>query len=92
MRALTACLVALSTAPALADENIPDQYPGSPLYSKPVEVIPHVWSAIGATAPPNAMPERICRHALLLFQRSTRTHWTKQRASTRPAFCMNPRK
>ncbi|WP_420558172.1 MBL fold metallo-hydrolase [Roseovarius sp.] len=52
MRALTACLVALSTAPALADENIPDQYPGSPLYSKPVEVIPHVWSAIGATAPP----------------------------------------
>ncbi|MBY5987489.1 MBL fold metallo-hydrolase [Roseovarius atlanticus] len=52
MRALTACLVALGTAPALADENIPDQYPGSPLYSKPVEVIPHVWSAIGATAPP----------------------------------------
>lgn len=52
MRALTACLVALGTAPALADENIPDQYPDSPLYSKPVEVIPHVWSAIGATAPP----------------------------------------
>ncbi|QFT79749.1 Beta-lactamase precursor [Roseovarius sp. THAF27] len=52
MRVLTACLVALGTAPALADENIPDQYPGSPLYSKPVEVIPHVWSAIGATAPP----------------------------------------
>lgn len=39
-------------APALASEDIPDQYPGSPLYSKPVEVIPHVWSAIGATAPP----------------------------------------
>ena len=38
--------------PALASEDIPDQYPGSPLYSKPVEVIPHVWSAIGATAPP----------------------------------------
>lgn len=52
MRTLAACLVALCTAPALADENIPDQYPGSPLYSKPVEVIPHVWSAIGATAPP----------------------------------------
>ncbi|MDD9727824.1 MBL fold metallo-hydrolase [Roseovarius sp. SK2] len=52
MRALAACLVALCTSPALADENIPDQYPGSPLYSKPVEVIPHVWSAIGATAPP----------------------------------------
>lgn len=48
-------LVALSLlafGPACADENIPDQYPGSPLYSKPVEVIPHVWSAIGATAPP----------------------------------------
>lgn len=37
---------------AIASENIADQYPGSPLYSKPVEVIPHVWSAIGATAPP----------------------------------------
>ncbi|KNG92826.1 MBL fold metallo-hydrolase [Pseudaestuariivita atlantica] len=37
---------------AMADQSIPDQYPGSPLYSKPVEVIPHVWSAIGATAPP----------------------------------------
>lgn len=44
-------LLALSTA-AVASEDIPDQYPGSPLYSKPVEVIPHVWSAIGATAPP----------------------------------------
>ena len=40
------------TAPAWASEDIADQYPGSPLYSKPVEVIPHVWSAIGATAPP----------------------------------------
>ena len=39
-------------SPALADETIADQYPGSPLYSKPVEVIPHIWSAIGATAPP----------------------------------------
>ena len=38
--------------PAQADQSIPDQYPGSLLYSKPVEVIPHVWSAIGATAPP----------------------------------------
>ena len=35
-----------------ASEDIPDQYPGSALYSKPVEVVPHVWSAIGATAPP----------------------------------------
>lgn len=38
--------------PALASEDIADQYPGSLLYSKPVEVIPNVWSAIGATAPP----------------------------------------
>lgn len=38
--------------PAAANEDIADQYPGSALYSKPVEVIPHVWSAIGATAPP----------------------------------------
>lgn len=33
-------------------EDIADRYPGSALYAKPVEVIPHVWSAIGATAPP----------------------------------------
>ena len=49
-RALIAALCL--AAPALASEEIADQYPGSPLYSKPVEVIPHVWSAIGATAPP----------------------------------------
>ena len=42
----------LSAMPALADQAIPDQYPQSALYQKPVEVIPHVWSAIGATAPP----------------------------------------
>ncbi|WP_299747671.1 MBL fold metallo-hydrolase [uncultured Tateyamaria sp.] len=46
---LFAALIAL---PARASEDIADQYPGSLLYSKPVEVIPHVWSAIGATAPP----------------------------------------
>ncbi|MCV3272787.1 MBL fold metallo-hydrolase [Roseobacter sinensis] len=50
---LTLTLVPLSlAAAALASEDIADQYPGSPLYSKPVEVIPNVWSAIGATAPP----------------------------------------
>ncbi len=38
--------------PLLASEEIPDQYPASALYSKPVEVIPNVWSAIGATGPP----------------------------------------
>lgn len=40
------------TASASASEDIADQYPGSILYSKPVEVIPNVWSAIGATAAP----------------------------------------
>lgn len=35
-----------------ASQSIPDQYPQSLLYSKPVEVIPNVWSSIGATAPP----------------------------------------
>ena len=49
IRALALCLIAL---PAFASEDIPDQYPASPLYQKPVEVIPGVWSAIGATAPP----------------------------------------
>ncbi len=38
--------------PLLASEDFPDQYPASALYSKPVEVIPHVFSAIGATGPP----------------------------------------
>ncbi len=43
----------LFSANLLADQSIADQYPGSLLYSKPVEVIPHVWSAIGATSAPN---------------------------------------
>lgn len=41
----------LATA-ANASEDIPDKYPASLLYDKPVEVIPGVFSAIGATAPP----------------------------------------
>jgi glyoxylase-like metal-dependent hydrolase (beta-lactamase superfamily II) len=44
--------LALAAPLALASEDIADQYPQSELYSKPVEVIPHVFSAIGATAPP----------------------------------------
>ncbi|MTI43186.1 glyoxylase-like metal-dependent hydrolase (beta-lactamase superfamily II) [Roseibium hamelinense] len=53
MRVLGVLLSAvLAVSAAHASEDIADQYPGSPLYSKPVEVIPHVWSAIGATAPP----------------------------------------
>lgn len=47
-----ALALALVATPALASEDIADQYPGSLLYSKPVEFIPGVWSAIGATAPP----------------------------------------
>lgn len=47
-----ALVLVLAALPAAASEDIADQYPGSPLYSKPVEVIPGVWSAIGATAPP----------------------------------------
>lgn len=45
-------LASLIAAPALASEDIADKYPQSELYNKPVEVIPHVFSAIGATAPP----------------------------------------
>ena len=49
---LTSALVAVLAQAAWASEDISDQYPQSELYSKPVEVIPHVFSAIGATAPP----------------------------------------
>jgi len=42
----------VATGPVYASEDILDQYPKSPLYQKPVEVIPGVFSAIGATAPP----------------------------------------
>lgn len=50
MRYLVAVIMMLAL-PSSASENIPDQYPASLLYSKPVEVIPGVFSAIGATAP-----------------------------------------
>ncbi len=42
----------VATVQTSASEDIPDQYPQSLLYQKPVEVIPGVFSAIGATAPP----------------------------------------
>jgi len=45
-------LIAIWVTAAQANENIADQYPGSALYSAPVEFIPGVFSAIGATAPP----------------------------------------
>ena len=49
---LLAALMSVAPGAVLADQDIPDQYPQSPLYSKPVEFIPNVWSAIGATSPP----------------------------------------
>lgn len=49
---LATLLTALCASPAIANESIADQYPGSALYSAPVEFIPGVYSAIGATAPP----------------------------------------
>jgi glyoxylase-like metal-dependent hydrolase (beta-lactamase superfamily II) len=52
MRVIGLLLSACLAVSAHASEDIADQYPGSALYSKPVEVIPNVWSAIGATAPP----------------------------------------
>ncbi|MBV2361389.1 MBL fold metallo-hydrolase [Thalassococcus sp. CAU 1522] len=51
MRTLTLLAICAGTL-AAAHEDIADKYPQSELYNKPVEVIPHVWSAIGATAPP----------------------------------------
>ncbi len=50
-RWLCALLIGWASTVA-ASEDIADQYPGSLLYSKPVEFIPGVFSAIGATAPP----------------------------------------
>ncbi|SFL57699.1 Glyoxylase, beta-lactamase superfamily II [Loktanella salsilacus] len=47
-----ATLLFLVATSAFANENIADQYPDSLLYAKPVEFIPGVWSATGATAPP----------------------------------------
>jgi len=49
---LLAIMAFAMSGSAGASQSIPDQYPASELYSKPVEVIPHVWSAIGATGPP----------------------------------------
>lgn len=52
MKPLITTVALLCASTALASEDIPDQYPASLLYSKPVEFIPGIWSAIGATAPP----------------------------------------
>ena len=45
-------LLILAPGVALSDQAIADQYPDSILYSKPIVVVPNVWTAIGATAPP----------------------------------------
>ena len=50
---ILAGMLALASQSVVASEDIADQYPQSELYSKPVEVIPHVFSSIGATAPPS---------------------------------------
>lgn len=52
VRGCISALLLLAATAAFVFEDIPDQYPQPVLYEKPVEVIPHVWSAIGATAPP----------------------------------------
>ncbi len=49
---LAAVFLFVLASVAIPSEDIPDQYPQSPLYKKPVEVIPGVFTAIGATAPP----------------------------------------
>lgn len=49
---LATIFAAFIGAPLWASEDIPDKYPQSELYNKPVEVIPNVFSSIGATAPP----------------------------------------
>lgn len=36
---------------SIASQDIVDQYPASLLYSKPIEVIPNVWTSIGQTSP-----------------------------------------
>ena len=45
-------MLVTSASSVIASEDIADQYPQSALYQKPIEVIPGVFSAIGATAPP----------------------------------------
>src|SRR5210317_2451638 len=52
MKNALAILVSVVASMSAASEDIADQYPQSELYSKPYEVIPGVFSAIGATAPP----------------------------------------
>ncbi|MFG6528625.1 MULTISPECIES: MBL fold metallo-hydrolase [unclassified Sulfitobacter] len=52
MKHLICAAALLLGSNAMASEDIADKYPSSLLYDKPYEVIPGVFSAIGATAPP----------------------------------------
>lgn len=52
MKTVMTVTLALLAGMAAAHEDIADKYPQSELYNKPVEFIPGVWTAIGATAPP----------------------------------------
>jgi len=52
MKSVLKMLCLLAPTSLFASEDIADQYPGSMLYAKPVEFIPGVFSATGATAPP----------------------------------------
>ena len=52
MRWLFPLILAGTATTVMASEDIADKYPASMLYDKPVEFIPGVFSAIGATAPP----------------------------------------
>lgn len=52
MRWFFPLIFAATATAAHASEDIVDKYPDSLLYDKPYEVIPGVFSAIGATAPP----------------------------------------
>lgn len=45
-------LALIASGIAGADQSIADKYPESVLYSRPVQIVPGVWSSIGATAPP----------------------------------------
>jgi len=51
--AVLAATSVFGAGPAAANQNVPDRYPESVLYDRPREVVPGVWSAIGATAPPS---------------------------------------
>jgi glyoxylase-like metal-dependent hydrolase (beta-lactamase superfamily II) len=52
MRSLVLCTLLLSFNVNSHADTDADRYPESELYSKPIEVVPGVWTSIGATQPP----------------------------------------